>query len=246
MKPAALLTATAGIAIVIGLITAGGNRLSGASDVRRAAQPAQEATGPETFAPAQSTANPDTSMTARPVDDASQFYPSSVDGKPLEREQAPEPERKPVAAAEKGIDLPRPVAESAGILGFGERRLQLAGLTPTPVDKTCPSAKGPEWPCGMLAKTNFRLFLRLRTVNCDLSDPNWSGTATASCKIGTQDLSAWLIENGWAEAEAGSAFAEAGAKAKRDGNGIYGQDPRQAGAIDTLDLTQPQDMSDPL
>lgn len=172
MKPAALLTATAGIAIVIGLITAGGNRLSGASDVRRAAQPAQEATGPETFAPAQSTANPDTSMTARPVDDASQFYPSSVDGKPLEREQAPEPERKPVAAAEKGIDLPRPVAESAGILGFGERRLQLAGLTPTPVDKTCPSAKGPEWPCGMLAKTNFRLFLRLRTVNCDLSDPN--------------------------------------------------------------------------
>lgn len=246
MKPAALLTATAGIAIVIGLIAAGEHRLSAASDAGEIAASAQGAAAQQTPSPAQPTTNPDASMMARPVDDASQFYPASVDGKPLERERAPEPEKKPVVVADKGIDLPRPVAESAGVLGFGARRLQLAGLTPTPVDKSCDGAGGTEWPCGMLAKTNFRLFLRLRTVNCDLGDPNWSGTATASCKIGGQDLSEWLIENGWAEATAGSAFADAGAKAKQDGNGIYGQDPRQAGAMDAPDLTQPQDMGDPL
>ncbi len=74
------------------------------------------------------------------------------------------------SAEDKGVNLVRPVAESAGVLAFGERRLQLAGINPTPADKICTDSKGREWPCGMLAKTNVRLFLRLRTVRCDLDE----------------------------------------------------------------------------
>jgi endonuclease YncB( thermonuclease family) len=175
-------------------------------------------------------ADPEASMNARTVDDVSQFYPAVVDGKPLERVAAPEPE-KPKAEGEKGIDLPRPVAESAGILAFGDKRLRLAGISPTPADKICTDADGAEWPCGMLAKTNFRLFLRLRTVNCELDSADWQGTVSASCKIGTQDVSRWLVENGWAEAADGSALADAGAKARQEKKGLNGGDPRKGAAI---------------
>ena len=53
MKPAALLTATAGIAIVIGLIAAGEHRLSGASDADEIAASAQGAAEQQTPSPAQ-------------------------------------------------------------------------------------------------------------------------------------------------------------------------------------------------
>jgi endonuclease YncB( thermonuclease family) len=245
MNPAALVTATAGIAIVVGLIAAGGQRLGSPSGAGEIATSMQEAT----LAPApaaQPTTNPDASMAARAIDDASQFYPAVVDGKPLQREAAPAPKKKPQVVAENGIDLPRPVADSAGVLSFGDRRLQLAGLVPTPVNKMCTADSGAAWPCGMLAKTNFRLFLRLRTVHCDLGNANWTDTATASCTIGGQDLSAWLIENGWAEAAEGSAFAEAGAKAKQDKNGLYGEDPRKGSATNDPTAPSPEDIGDPL
>jgi endonuclease YncB( thermonuclease family) len=244
MRPAVLVTALAGIAIVFGLISAGGQRLGGAMN---ATQPAAmpEAGTAETATAAPSTADPEASMNARPVDDASQFYPATVEGKPLERVAAQEPE-KPKAEDEKGIDFPRPVAESAGLLAFGDRRLQLAGVTPTPADKTCTGSDATEWPCGMLAKTNFRLFLRLRTVNCDLDDADWKGTISASCKIGTQDVSRWLVENGWAEAAAGSALADAGAKAKQDKKGLYGGDPRKNAPSTIEDDPGQDDAPDPL
>jgi endonuclease YncB( thermonuclease family) len=174
MRPAALVTALAGIAIVFGLISAGGQRLGGAMN---ATQPAAmpEAGTAETATAAPSTADPEASMNARPVDDASQFYPATVEGKPLERVAAQEPE-KPKAEDEKGIDFPRPVAESAGLLAFGDRRLQLAGVTPTPADKTCTGSDATEWPCGMLAKTNFRLFpLPARSAHRMCRD-GWSKT----------------------------------------------------------------------
>jgi endonuclease YncB( thermonuclease family) len=247
MRPAAIGTAVAGIAIVIGLIAAGGHKLDGTSDAGEIAASMPEAEQPApTAPPPPPVTNPQASMAARPVDDASQFYPAAAEGKPLEREAAPEPEKKPVAVSEKGIDLLRPVAESAGVLGFAERRLQLVGVTPTPVDKTCADAGGKQWPCGVLAKTNFRLFLRLRTVSCDLDSAEWTGTATAACKIGGQDLSQWLIENGWAEAAEGSAFAEAGAKAKEEKSGIYGEDPRKGGAMTIPELPSAEETTDPL
>jgi endonuclease YncB( thermonuclease family) len=246
MRPAALITALAGTAIVFGLIAAGGQRLGGAMKATEPA-PATETGAVETAAAAPSTTDPAASMNARPVDDASQFYPAAVDGKPLERIAAPEPQKpKAEGDAEKGIGLPRPVADSAGILGFGDRRLQLAGITPTSPDKICTEADGTGWPCGMLAKTNFRLFLRLRTVECNLDSADWKGVAVASCKIGTQDVSRWLVENGWAEAAGGSALVDAGAKARQERKGIYGGDPRKSAPLDTKDEPQQDGAADPL
>ena len=224
MRPAAILTAVAGIGVVAGLIAAGGQRLGTAIDpVETAAQTEIHAPPP---APAQPTTDSQASMHARRVDEASRFYPAAIDGKPLERIAAVEPQQPAKPAEDNGVNLVRPIAESAGILAFGDRRLRLAAINPTPADKTCTDSKGREWPCGMLAKTNVRLLLRLRTVRCDLDSTEWTGTTTAKCRIGTQDISRWLVENGWAEAEKGSALAEAGETARQAGKGIYGDDPR--------------------
>lgn len=112
------------------------------------------------------------------------------------------------------MELARPAVENAGILSFGERRLQLAGIVPTPVDRICGPA-GRQWPCGMMAKTALRLLLRNRSVTCDLDTAEWKETITTACRLGTEDLSAWLAENGWAEAAAGSPLTSAAEKASR-------------------------------
>jgi len=244
MPPAAILTAVAGIGIVAGLIAAGGQRLRTAIDPEETAAPTA-LTAPPAAPVAQRITNPEASMHARPVDDASQFYPAAaIDGKPLERIAAAEPEQPAKISEDNGVNLVRPVAESAGVLAFGDRRLQLADINPTPADKTCTDSKGREWPCGMLAKTNVRLFLRLRTVRCDLDSAEWTGTVTAACRIGTQDISQWLVENGWAEADSGSALANAGETARRTGKGIYGDDPRsiaETGTPENLPSDLPPD-----
>lgn len=243
MRPATILTSVAGIGIVVALIVAGGQRLR--TDTQQTAA-ADEATSPPFMeaAPAPTT-DPAASMNARPIDDASQFYPASVDGKPLERVAAAIPET-PKVKADNGVDLPRPVAESAGILGFGDRRLQLAEIEATPADKVCNDTDGGEWPCGMLAKTNFRLFLRLRTVHCDLDSASWSGTTSASCKIGAQDISRWLVENGWAAPSEGSSLADIGKTAKDEKKGIYGDDPRKGDPLTPATEPLPEGLPDPL
>ncbi len=246
MRPAALLTAVAGITIVAGMLAAGRERFAEPDAAATASEePATTAKSKETPKPPLALPDPKISMSARPVDEASRFYPAQADGKPLERVATAEPE-KPKPEPQKAATLPRPLAESAGILAFGNRTLRLAGIVPTQADKVCKEPDGNEWPCGMLAKTNFRLFLRLRSVTCDLEDANWTGITTASCKIGAQDLSQWLVENGWADAAPGSALTEAGAKAKAEKKGVYGEDPRKGAPLTLPPGPPPDNPLDPI
>ncbi|MBB4230575.1 hypothetical protein [Rhizobium mongolense] len=246
MRPAALLTAVAGITIVAGMLAAGRERFAGPDTAATASEESvTTAESKETPKPPLALPDPKISMSARPVDEASRFYPAQADGKPLERVATAERE-KPKPEPQKAATLQRPVAESAGILAFGNRKLRLAGIVPTQADKVCKEPDGNEWPCGMLAKTNFRLFLRLRSVTCDLEDANWTGVTTASCKIGAQDISEWLVENGWADAAAGSALAEAAAKAKAEKKGVYGEDPRKGAPLTLPPAPPPDNPLDPI
>ena len=90
----------------------------------------------------------------------------------------------------------------------------------------CTAADGKDWPCGMAARTAQRLFLRNRTIGCDLPSREWSGTATAECLLGEQNIAEWLVSNGWAAAEPGSALVAAGEDAKANHLGLFGEDPR--------------------
>ncbi|MBB4194826.1 endonuclease YncB(thermonuclease family) [Rhizobium aethiopicum] len=236
MRPAAVFTGITGMAAVVGLLMAGEARLrggtaweeTGAAEETSAAAPKVAS---ETAEPAATISDERAEMIARSVEPAIPPPAAAPDGtapKPatIPQHAAPASSQTAGPAEKKAMELSRPLVENAGSLSFGERRLQLAGIVPTPADRICGPA-GRQWPCGMMAKTALRQLLRNRSLTCDLDTAEWKGTAIAACRLGTQDLGAWLAESGWAEAEAGSPLAAVAEKAKQAQKGIYGGDPRR-------------------
>ncbi|TAU81986.1 thermonuclease family protein [Rhizobium leguminosarum] len=235
MRPAAFITGITGMVVVAGLLMAGEARLGGGTAGEETASAEETATAPADAAPdagKPATMSDDRAeMIARSVEPAAPPAPDPGDGvtsKPADLPQQAETAARQTASpsAKKATELARPVVDNAGMLSFGERRLQIAGIVPTPVDRICGPA-GRQWPCGMLAKTALRLLLRNRSVSCDLETVEWKETVTTECRLGTEDLGAWLAENGWAEAAVGSPLTAAAEKARQAGKGLYGDDPRR-------------------
>ncbi|NNG74485.1 thermonuclease family protein [Rhizobium laguerreae] len=235
MRPAAFITGITGMAVVAGLLMAGEARLGGGTAGEETASAEETATAPADAAPeaGEPAAMSDdrAEMIARSVEPAAP--PASKPNESAAAKSADVTQQAQTAtqqaaspAAKKAMELARPAVDNAGMLSFGKRRLQLAGIVPTPVDRICGPA-GRQWPCGMMAKTALRLLLRNRAVTCDLDTVEWKETLTAACRLGTEDLGAWLAENGWAEAAAGSPLTSVAEKARRAAKGLYGDDPRR-------------------
>ncbi|MCW1751651.1 thermonuclease family protein [Rhizobium acaciae] len=235
MRPAAFLTGITGMVVVVGLLMAGEARLGGGTAGKETMSAEETATAPADAAPEAgepATMSDDRAeMIARSAEPAASPAPEPGDGGAPKPADVPQQAETPAGqtaspAAKKPVELARPMADNAGILSFGERRLQLAGIVPTPVDRICGPA-GRQWPCGMMAKTALRLLLRNRSVSCDLETVEWKETVTTACRLGTEDLGSWLAENGWAEAAVGSPLTAAAEKARQAGKGLYGDDPRR-------------------
>ncbi|ENN84002.1 hypothetical protein RHSP_70849 [Rhizobium freirei PRF 81] len=127
------------------------------------------------------------------------------------------------------IELMRPFADQAGILTLAGRSVQLNGIVPTDVDRMCVGPSGKSWPCGQAARTAFRMYLRGRSIDCDVPDPAWKGTVKGECRYVRVDLSSWLVRFGWADPEPGSPLAALVDEAKEKKRGMYGDDPRKNG-----------------
>lgn len=123
--------------------------------------------------------------------------------------------------------LQRPWTGAAGMLAARGRRVRLAGVLPTAVGRRCPSGGGAPWPCGVVARTQQRMLIRNRTVACDQNGADEKDTLVTVCRVGGTDIGAWLVRNGWAEAEPGSVLAELSSAARTDRRGIFGDDPRE-------------------
>lgn len=164
----------------------------------------------------------------RPVTPELFASPLSEPGAPLERIEPRAPlTPEPVKAERVKVALlPRPESVGAGLIAFGQRNLKLAEITPTDRMRVCPTANGSDWPCGMVARTQQRLFLRNRTLSCDMDSTEWEGTIEAHCSVADTDIASWLAENGWVEAPAGSPLAGLVEKARAERRGLFGDDPR--------------------
>lgn len=138
---------------------------------------------------------------------------------------APRPDPAP-AKPERVALLPRPQTIDAGRMAFGARTLQLRGVKPTERQRLCQNSDGTPWPCGMVARTQQRLFLRNRSVACDIPSATWTGTIMAACRIGEMDIAEWLIGNGWTEAADDPALLALSDTARSARLGLYGDDPR--------------------
>jgi len=119
----------------------------------------------------------------------------------------------------------RPAIVAAGVLETTRGRVTLKDIVPLDPAESCGQGAS-KWPCGQLASTQFRRFLRGRPLNCDIADPAWQGEVMARCTLGKEDVGSWLVENGWARAQAGSPYEEVGRRAEADKRGIFAPDPR--------------------
>ncbi len=151
--------------------------------------------------------------------------------------------KKPVPPGDwRPTRLFKPVANAAGIIEAQGYRVALAGVEPTAVDQSC-SFEGRKWPCGARARTAFRAWLRARAVQCIVPPTPDRELITAECHIGKEDLSAWLVESGWAKPADGAQFAEAAEKARSAKRGIYG--PPQNRINLTIDPGRPAPLNAP-
>jgi endonuclease YncB( thermonuclease family) len=187
--------------------------------------------GPQTdgeTAPPENTEAAGEGQGVRPVNPALFASPLAASPEKLERiePRAPLETRQPETERVKIVLLPRPESVAAGLIAFGRRNLKLADIATTDRMRTCSSSKGGDWPCGMVARTQQRLFLRNRTIACETDSAEWEGMIEARCRVGELDIATWLAENGWAEAPAGSPLAALTEKARIERRGLFGDDQR--------------------
>jgi endonuclease YncB( thermonuclease family) len=148
---------------------------------------------------------------------------SDLYGKPTRKSEA-----KPVPGQEawRLTRLFNPVAQAAGKLEAKGHKLALIGIEPLDVGEKC-SWNGTDWPCGAVARTSFRSWLRARAVQCKVPKVALPEEIQAECYIGRFDLAEWLVDNGWARPASGGPYVEIGDKAKQRHAGIYGAPPKR-------------------
>jgi endonuclease YncB( thermonuclease family) len=126
----------------------------------------------------------------------------------------------------QGTLLYRPVAAAAGAIAADGHDVRLAGIKVTPADRTCTDQAGKSWPCGTVARTALRAWMRGRAVACDV--PSHPGEIVTHCTLDGEDMALWLVRNGWAESADGQ-YDQAEAKARRERKGMFGPSPLRAG-----------------
>ncbi|WP_062113894.1 thermonuclease family protein [Aureimonas sp. AU40] len=129
---------------------------------------------------------------------------------------APEPAKPEVPGTRR---LPFPIALDSGTIRSGETMIHIAGVAPIAPDARC--ADGPRsWPCGVRARTEFRAWLRGRTLVCD-PVAEQAPDAPVACRLGEEDVGEWLVRNGWANAESGSRYEATADAARKESRGIW-------------------------
>ncbi len=148
---------------------------------------------------------------------------------------------QPVPPGEwKPTMLPRPVTDAAGRIEAKGYRIVLAGIEPVDAAEEC-SFEGASWGCGMGARTAFRAFLRGRSVDCVVPPEPGQEVIVAPCTVGNEDISEWLVENGWARALPDSDYVALGETAVEAGKGMFGKPPPSSAPAPTaLDSELPR------
>jgi len=150
-----------------------------------------------------------------PLERAAPREPLTTATKPLKRE----PFGPPIP---QGTLLYRPFAAAAGEIEADGHDVRLAGTEATPASQTCKDDNGRKWPCGTMARTAFRAWIRGRAIACDV--PSHSGKITTHCTLDGEDMALWLVRNGWAKSADGQ-YEEAEAMARKEKKGLFGSSP---------------------
>ena len=132
------------------------------------------------------------------------------------------PPETPMPDDWREILLYRPIATSSAIFQSMGRTVVISGVQSVDPDKTCSLHDVASWPCGQRARAAFNSWLRGRALKCFVPPEIDRFTIAAPCKLGKQDVGAWLVSNGWATALPSGIYGKAEATARRAEMGIFG------------------------
>jgi endonuclease YncB( thermonuclease family) len=112
-----------------------------------------------------------------------------------------EAQADPPGAAAPVVFTRLEIADAGTFRAIG-RTFRFAGIEALGLDETCRDSQGREWPCGRRAQAAVQQLLRQRSVRC-VEVGTEAATALMRCTVGRTDVSAWLVEQGWALPRAG-------------------------------------------
>jgi len=126
----------------------------------------------------------------------------------------------PAAAAQELAG--RAMVISADTIEVAGSRVRLHGIDAPGRAQTCRRDDG-TWDCGQQAALALQRKIGDRPVRCTLRDRVTSGIIIASCLVDGEDLSLWLLRNGWAIAEVYYSYEHTRAEllAKTERRGIW-------------------------
>lgn len=118
--------------------------------------------------------------------------------------------------------LPRPVALDTATLLIQRGRVRLPGVEPVPLSRKCGEGRA-SWFCGVEARTQFRAWLRARSINCTVRENfgNAAEEVNSTCSLADEDIGRWLVSNGWAEAMTDGPYGDAETQARSAGLGVW-------------------------
>jgi endonuclease YncB( thermonuclease family) len=207
--------------------------------------PIEAPTAPQVSAaqsPAAADAQPSPLATSRLVAPTVIAPPELAAGEELLREAPRDPLSKlslalpPVPEVKNkwaGTPFFRPLAIESAVFESMGRTIAVAGVESVPLGESC-DYEGVSWPCGVRARTAFRLWLRGRALVCQLPDEEHEVTR-ARCRLAKQDAGAWLVSNGWARAAPDGPYEVAEEKARAGKLGIFGGPPDTSSISDVPD-----------
>lgn len=104
--------------------------------------------------------------------------------------------------------------------------VSIAGVTAPGFDATCTDEDGQVWRCGAKARAELARLIGGRSVGCTTVDASDPRAPVARCLVGSRDIAAWLVENGWADPD-GSLIdlAPLQASAREKKRGRFGSAP---------------------
>lgn len=156
--------------------------------------------------------------------------PPEAAGQTLERVEARPPlgdlglapPPKPIAPDDwEGTLLYRPAVTSSATFQSMGYTILIAGTEGLSPDQTC-EFEGATWNCGERAMLAFRYWLRGRAPLCQVFPPAERQAVAAACRLGKQDVGAWLVSNGWAYAISGGGYEKAEEVARKAKMGMFG------------------------
>ena len=114
----------------------------------------------------------------------------------------------------------------AGLLPTDTVMIKLEGIDAREADETCKKESGASWPCGAKARAALIRFIRSRAVTCTLPQGGETKDFAARCSVIGQDLSTWLVRQGWATPQGGAEpeLAKALDAAKTERLGLWQSD----------------------